>query len=111
MSAQQKTKILRMLSMKPCAMKEFTEGDLVGTVSNRHIERFIADLMDADLIERQGEKYRITEVGLAKLAQQPAIVPSRIYTHAASTQTYVPPQWPVRSGAEDHKRYASKGLG
>ncbi len=112
MSTQQKTKILRMLSMQPCALKAFTEGDLVSTVSNRHIERYLGEMLDDGLIEHRGDKYYITEDGLAKIADQPGIVPSRIYTHAASTQPYVPPKWnSPRPGADDHKRYSSRGLG
>jgi hypothetical protein len=111
MSAEQKSKILRMVGMKPRTLLDFTTGDLVGTTSNRHIERYLAEMEEAGLIEKQGERWAITNEGAAKLNALPDIVPSRIYTHAASTQVYVPPPWnSTRPGADDHRKYASRGV-
>jgi hypothetical protein len=112
MSATQKTKILRMVGMKPRALVEFTEGDIVSTTSNRHIERYLAEMEEAGLIEKNRDRWHITNAGAAELNALPAVVPSRIYTHAASTLPYVPPPWEsCRPGADDHRKYASRGLG
>lgn len=112
MSTTQKSKILRMVGMKPRTLLEFTDGDLVGTVNSRHTERYLAEMEEAGVIEKQGERWHITNAGAAELNALPAVVPSRIYTHAASTQPYVPPPWnSTRPGADDHRKYASRGLG
>lgn len=36
-------------------------------------------------------------------------VPQRI-TNSSSKQPYVPPSWPVRAGADDHRQHRSKGI-
>jgi hypothetical protein len=111
MSAEQKSKILRMVGMKPRQTIDLTTGNLVGSASSRHCERYLAEMEEAGLIEKKGDRWHITNAGAAQLNALPAVVPSRIYTHAASTEIYTPPVWAVRPGAEDHKRFQSRGLG
>jgi CTP-dependent riboflavin kinase len=110
MTTIQKSKILRMVGMKPRDLKSFTEGDLLSTTSNRHIERYLAEMEEAGVIEKKGERWHITEAGTEVLQAMPEVVPSRIYTHAASTLPYVPPVWNVREGGNAHQQFRSRGV-
>ena len=102
---------LRALAHGSRTMRSFSHGGQAVHVNvvTHHMEL----LEDLGYIARTGHRnevvYAITPQGERYLSSRPPVAQSRYVCNAAVSERYVPPAWPVRAGADDHKRARSLG--
>lgn len=108
---ERKTRILRTLTLGARHSHRFTEGEVSATISARHLQRYLDELVEDGLVTESRQLYAITDAGHQALAAPLDIVPARLFHPASTKGPYKPPTWNVRPGAEDHKRYQSRGIG
>lgn len=102
---------MRDLAKEPLPLTAFTHAEPGRlTVSARHVERWAQEMTAAGLIfECEGLLY-ITKAGLDETSRPTSVAHCR--THCSASQpVWVPPKWtPVRSGADQHLQYKSRGF-
>lgn len=106
--------LLRTLQAKPRTLRDLTNGE--HGAHPTAITGWLDRLIDYGYVEPQGrypaEYYHATELGAHYLANRPQIAPSRAFCNAAMRDPYVPPAFgSARPGADDHRRYRSRGIG
>jgi hypothetical protein len=105
--------ILRCLAVAPRTQDSFTFGP--DPLSANAVRAYLKTLVEAEFIAlppRRDCGYPVTQEGLDHLARLRAeTTPSRIWGNASTTVPYEPPVWNVRAGADQHRQYASRGLG
>lgn len=92
-----------VLSIRSFTDARISQGDAIPTW---HANRFAADLERKGLIERIGDDLYITVRG-RQIAEQRVEVCGERYTPSG---TYTGVRWNLRAGAEDHKRFPSRGF-
>jgi hypothetical protein len=105
--------MLRLIAASPRTSHSFTHGD--SPCSPHVIQCYLNHMASTGLIApplRHNGNFEITEEGREYLAQEREAVPSRIWGNASTTTAYVPPRMESpRAGADQHRQYASRGIG
>lgn len=112
MSAQYKAHMLKCIAMEPRTLLFFTEGEAALRISARHIERYATEMAIEGLIFRGDDRYFISDLGRAELNRPPTTASTRVWGPCSTERDWKPKPWlPVREGGEDHRKFASKGMG
>jgi hypothetical protein len=102
-------RILRALCMRPCSVRDFTEGTSVLQVAPRYVYVYFGRLEKAGMIYGKGDQFYATTAGRDRIAVRDEALAS----HEARTPpagNYYGPTWNIRAGGEQHKQFASRGI-
>lgn len=104
-----KTKMLLRIAHSPRTLLDFTDGEVHSTISARHIQRYLSELVMDDLIVYHDGLYSITKNGL--LANRPPnLTPPKTWGPMSTSGSYVPPKWNTRDGSEQFLGCPSVGI-
>jgi hypothetical protein len=103
-------RILRAACVRPVRVREFTEGAVMLQVAPRYVVRYFEMLERAGLMYSIGAQFYATEDGRGRIADKDAAVAAYEARSRMDAPTYTGERWTLRPGAEDHKRWPSKGI-
>lgn len=109
MSIAIKSRMLRAIAHRPCAITVFTEGSEILSVAPRHVQRYVVEMESEGLIVTNGGLLHPTARGLEEAGREPVKAEPRVWCSASQTGTYTGPKFQVRAGGENHLRHQSRG--
>lgn len=108
--------MLRNIANSPRTTHSLTHVNGVADVqlAPHTVRSYLEHLAEIGLIaapQRRDGSYVVTDEGREYLDGLPQLVPSTLIANASMKEPYVPPVWPVRVGGDQHRQFASRGLG
>ncbi len=109
--------LLKSIVFQPRTAHSLTHSDGVADISlaPHTFRSYLEHLSELGLIEapkRQDGRYVATDAGREYLENLPQVAPSVLICNASMPSgSYRPARVHVRAGADDHRRFASRGMG